>query len=99
MTRIPAPDQLGAIIAKSAAYKLDTKQSRTRHLTDAAVLLACVEGDLPTGMADLTKNDRVRLRYLAERIEPSEPAWDLLDSEQAARGQAVLRRIEALLAS
>jgi hypothetical protein len=70
-TTISVPDAFGALILKAAAHKADTRD-RERHLTDAAVLLACVdpfEERTPSG------SDRSRLLHLrAHLADPTAPA-------------------------
>lgn len=86
-TRISVPDAFGALILKAAAHKTDARD-RDRHLTDAAVLLACVdpfEERTPSG------SDRSRLLYLHENLaDPAAPAWLLLPEEARRNGQAAL---------
>jgi hypothetical protein len=86
-TRISVPDAFGALILKAAAHKTDTRD-RERHLTDAAVLLACVdpfEERTPSG------SDRSRLLHLREHLaDPTAPAWLLLPEEARRTGRAAL---------
>lgn len=93
---IPVPDHLGALIAKSAAHLADP-HDKERHLTDLAVLLACVPGPIPDGLGELTRNDRRRLRHITDTLEPASPAWDTLPQADATRGQHVLDRIARFL--
>ena len=41
ITQVGVPDELGALVAKGAAWLVDPRDRR-RHLDDSAVLLACV---------------------------------------------------------
>ena len=74
---IGAPDVLGALIGKGAAYLVD-QRDRGRHVEDAAVLLASIDS---VGDLDLTlnANDRKRLRALAsELVDQLHSAWFVL---------------------
>jgi predicted nucleotidyltransferase len=86
-TTISVPDAFGALILKAAAHKADARD-RDRHLTDAAVLLACVdpfEDRAPSG------SDRSRLLHLREHLaNPTAPAWLLLPEDARRNGQAAL---------
>ncbi len=86
-TTISVPDAFGALILKAAAHRADTRD-RERHLTDAAVLLACVdpfENRIPSG------SDRSRLLRLRTHLADSTaPAWLLLPPEAQRNGQAAL---------
>lgn len=81
---IDAPDALGALIGKGAAFMVD-QRDRGRHVEDAAVLLASIES---VGALDLTlnANDRKRLRVLAIDLEDQlHPAWLALSESASAR--------------
>ncbi|CAA9257510.1 MAG: hypothetical protein AVDCRST_MAG52-2461 [uncultured Blastococcus sp.] len=86
-TTVSVPDAFGALILKAAAHKADTRD-RDRHLTDAAVLLACVdpfEERLPSG------SDRSRLLHLREHLaDPTAAAWLSLPDDARRNGQAAL---------
>ncbi len=86
-TTISVPDAFGALILKAAAHKTDTRD-RERHLTDAAVLLACVdpfEERTPSG------SDRSRLLHLREHLtDRTAPAWLVLPEAARRNGQAAL---------
>jgi len=87
---ISAPDILGALIGKGAAFMVDQRDSG-RHLEDAAVLLASIDsvGDLDL---TLSANDRKRLRVLAVNLRDGlHPAWLALDGANGGRGQRKLR--------
>jgi hypothetical protein len=87
VTTLSVPDAFGALILKAAAHKADARD-RDRHLTDAAVLLACVdpfEDRVPSG------SDRSRLLHLREHLaDPTAPAWLLLPEDARRNGQAAL---------
>ncbi|KGH45665.1 hypothetical protein IN07_16365 [Modestobacter caceresii] len=86
-TTISVPDAFGALILKSAAHRADTRD-RDRHLTDAAVLLACIdpfEDRAPSG------SDRSRLLHLRDHLaDPTAPPWLLLPEDARRNGQAAL---------
>lgn len=82
---IDAPDALGALIGKGAAFIVD-QRDRGRHIEDAAVLLASIDsiGDLDL---TLSTNDRRRLRALAvDLYDQLHPAWLTLPEGPSSRG-------------
>lgn len=86
-TLISVPDAFGALILKAAAHKTDTRD-RERHLTDAAVLLACVD---PFEERARSGSDRSRLLHLREQLaDPTAPAWLLLPEGARRTGQVAL---------
>jgi hypothetical protein len=86
-TAISVPDAFGALILKAAAHKTDTRD-RERHLTDAAVLLACVD---PFEERASSGSDRSRLLHLrANLADPTAPAWLLLPEVARRNGLAAL---------
>ncbi len=90
---IQAPDVLGALVGKGAAFQVDSRD-RQRHLEDAALLLATIEhvGELDT--ATLSANDRRRLRILATELRrPTQEAWAAMDSAIATTGRQNLERV------
>lgn len=92
VTTISVPDAFGALVLKAAAHMTDARD-RDRHLTDAAVLLACVdpfEDRTPSG------SDRSRLLHLREHLaDPTAPAWLLLPEDARRNGQAALALLTA----
>jgi len=83
---IDAPDVLGALIGKGAAFMVD-QRDRGRHVEDAAVLLASIDS---IGGLDLTlnTNDRKRLRALATVLKDGlHSGWLVLDEGARTRGQ------------
>ena len=86
-TTVSVPDAFGALILKAAAHKADTRD-RDRHLTDAAVLLACVD---PFEERASSGSDRSRLLHLREHLaDPTAPAWLQLPEDARRNGQAAL---------
>ncbi len=87
---ISVPDELGALVLKSAAHQIDSRD-RERHLTDAAALAACIS-DHPFERTRLTGSDRGRLLHLAKELAAqSHPAWLALPVNQRRAGQDTLR--------
>lgn len=89
---VQAPDVLGALVAKGAAYTVDNRDRR-RHLDDAASLLASIDrvGDLE--LRTLSKNDRRRLRAIAAELPLTAASWEQVDAEFRGRGQQNLQRL------
>ncbi len=90
---IGAPDVLGALVGKGAAFLVDPRD-RGRHLDDAAVLLASIDsvGELSL---DLGPSDRKRLRVIAAELSNVTcQSWSALSPPQRARGQ---RNLELLV--
>jgi hypothetical protein len=86
-TTVSVPDAFGALMLKAAAHRTDARD-RERHLTDAAVLLACVD---PFEERPSSGSDRSRLRHLREHLaDPTAPAWLLLPASARRDGQAAL---------
>jgi hypothetical protein len=82
---IDAPDVLGALIGKGAAFMVD-QRDRGRHVEDAAVLLASIESVGELDLA-LNANDRKRLRVLSADLKDQlHPAWLALSEEVSSRG-------------
>jgi len=87
-----APDVLGALVAKGAAYEVDQRDSG-RHLEDAAVLLASIEAVGRLELGDLSKNDRKHLTRVSSMLPDSAAAWRELDDTNRLRGQRQLLRL------
>jgi hypothetical protein len=89
--QLSVPDVLGAVILKSAAHVADSRDP-ARHLSDAAVLLACM-ADPFAGRERLSSgSDRKRLGHLNKHLgDADHPAWSALDADSARDGQAALR--------
>lgn len=88
-TVVGVPSVLGALVLKAAAFTTDSRDP-ARHLTDASVLLACVQDPIAT-RAQLKGSDRSRLRLLSENLPDESSAWRRLDRDHARAAQAVLR--------
>jgi len=88
---LSVPDALGAVILKSAAHLADSRDP-ARHLSDAAVLLACTADPFAERQRLTSGSDRKRLAHLHKHLgDPSHPAWVTLDADAARDGQAALR--------
>lgn len=83
---IDAPDVLGALIGKGAAFIVD-QRDRGRHVEDAAVLLASIKSVGELDLA-LSTNDRKRLRALAAALRDElHPGWLALGDANLSRGR------------
>jgi len=88
---LSVPDALGAVILKSAAHLADSRDP-ARHLSDAAVLLACMTDPFAERERLTSGSDRKRLLHLGKHLgEPSHGAWVALDADAARGGRAALR--------
>lgn len=87
---ISLPDELGALVMKSAAHQSDSRDPG-RHLADAAALAACIS-DHATERARLTGSDRGRLLHLTRELADStHPAWLALPVRHRQAGHDTLR--------
>lgn len=94
VVEIGVPDELGALVAKSAAYLVDSRD-RGRHLDDSAVLLACVEDASALDYASANSNDRRRIKATTDLlVDETHPSWVNLDDadRHGARVNLVLIR-------
>ena len=64
---VPVPTLHGALILKSAAHLVDSRD-RDRHLLDAITLLACII-DVEPIVSDLQGSDRKRLLHLVRAVD------------------------------
>jgi hypothetical protein len=88
---LSVPDALGAVILKSAAHLADSRDP-ARHLSDAALLLACMTDPFAERERLTSGSDRKRLGHLDKHLgDTSHPAWVALDADAAREGQAALR--------
>jgi hypothetical protein len=79
---LSVPDELGALILKAAAYRVDTRD-RDRHLNDAAVLAATIT-DHARELARLKGTDLARLRLVVKALEDSNhPSWLALSEQHS----------------
>lgn len=83
---IGIPDELGALVAKGAAWQVDRRDPE-RHLDDTAVLLACVDDASALDYASASKNDRKRIDLTTRELaDPAHPSWVNLDEADRRRG-------------
>ncbi|WP_156496146.1 hypothetical protein [Microbacterium sp. T32] len=93
------PDELGALVAKGAAYLVD-QRDRGRHLDDAAVLLACIADASDLAYDTMSPNDRRRVRAVLEHVgDERHASWANLDLDDRERGQMNAVLIRTAIAS
>lgn len=92
---IHVPDSLGAIVAKAAAFRVDSRDPM-RHLEDLVVLLAAAERTA-FDQASLSRRDRHHLGGAMARLQDEQAApWSQLsDRDRAFARAAFLRLAEA----
>lgn len=91
--RIGVPDELGALVAKGAAWLVD-RRDRRRHLDDSAVLLSCVLDASELDYESTSKNDHKRIRAVTdELLDPAHVSWMSLDPADREHGSLNLRLI------
>ncbi|MFZ1362723.1 MAG: hypothetical protein WAS05_07305 [Candidatus Nanopelagicales bacterium] len=88
ITTLSVPSAFGAALLKAVAYRADSRDPG-RHLTDAAVLLACIE-DPRADRKSFTGSDRSRVLILARQLPASSPYWKPLSETHRQQGQAAL---------
>lgn len=94
--RIAVPDALGALVAKAAAYEVDSRE-RGRHLEDIAVLLSSSGGARRLELDRLTIKDKRHLRPAISMLDDNlHDAWLVLDAIDRA---VALRVREAIAAA
>lgn len=92
---VDVPDSTGAIVAKAAAYTVDTRD-RERHLEDLVVLLAAASRrDLGP---ILSRRDRQHLRPALERLtDVNDPWWAQLDTREVSFARASFDHLTQLV--
>lgn len=94
---VGVPDELGAIVAKGAAWLVD-RRDRERHLDDAAVLLASIRDASVLDYQSLSKNDRKRIRAVTDELsDPAHTSWINLDETDRIQGAVTLRLVRQVL--
>ncbi|WP_022882720.1 hypothetical protein [Gryllotalpicola ginsengisoli] len=84
---LAVPDELGAVVAKGAAYLVDSRD-HDRHLSDAATLLASIADVSEISFDTISKNDKRRVRALHALLkDATHPGWASLDADARNRGQ------------
>ncbi|NUU08589.1 hypothetical protein [Leifsonia sp. C5G2] len=90
---VGVPDEIGALVAKGAAYLTDQRDPG-RHLEDAATLLASIEDASALDYSRSTKNDRARLRAIKENLTDATAApWVNLDDQARLRSRVNLELV------
>lgn len=86
---VEVPDSLGAIVAKAAAYAVDSRNPG-RHLEDLAVLSAAAGNPRSLGLETLTKKDRLHLRRVIPLLlDELHPVWSVLSDYDRTIGARV----------
>jgi hypothetical protein len=94
VVEFPIPDELGALIMKSAAAQA-SPATNARHLRDAAVLAAMIDDPL-AARSTLRGSDGKRLRYIATELANStHVAWRGLPDVLREQGLDALRVLAA----
>lgn len=84
---VGVPDEIGALVAKGAAYTVDTRD-RGRHLSDGATVFASITDASALDYSRVSPNDRKRVRALHEQLsDVTHPAWVGLDQDERRTGQ------------
>lgn len=97
IAEVGVPDELGALVAKGAAWLVD-RRDRERHLDDAAVLLACVDDASEIDYDSASANDRKRARAVTDVLaDESHPSWVGLERSARRRGMLNLMLIRQAL--
>lgn len=92
---IGIPDELGALVAKAAAFLVD-QRNRERHLGDSATLLASVTDASALDYTSLNKSDRRRLRAMSEHLaDDGHASWAVLEAADREHGRFNLDVIAA----
>lgn len=95
---VGVPDELGAIVAKGAAWLVD-RRDRRRHLDDSAILLASVQDASELDYESMSKNDRKRILAVTGALQdPAHVSWTNLDAADRQRGFFNLRLIRQVIA-
>lgn len=95
---IEVPDPLGAIVAKAAAYAVDSRNPQ-RHLEDLAVLGAAIGVPRALDLDTLTPNDRHHLnRVIPFLTDSHHSSWAILDPYDRELGQRIWARIAGAVA-
>jgi hypothetical protein len=94
---IGVPDELGALVAKGAAFIVDSRDPQ-RHLDDSAVLLASIADASVLEYASASKNDRKRIKATTDLLaDQTRASWASLDEPDRRRGQLNLLLIRRTL--
>jgi hypothetical protein len=97
VAEVGVPDELGALVAKAAAWLAD-RRDRGRHLDDSAILLACIADASELDYDAMSKNDRKRIRAVTDGLmDPAHVSWVNLDDADRDRGMFTLRLIRQVL--
>lgn len=96
---VGVPDELGALVAKGAAYQVD-RRDRDRHLDDVAVLLASIGDVSALDYGSMSRNDRRRIAGVSEQLaDERHRAWTSLDPSGRSLARLNLVLIARVLAA
>lgn len=96
---VGVPDELGALVAKGAAYQVD-RRDRDRHLDDVAVLLASIGDVSALDYGSMSRNDRRRIAGVSEQLaDERHRAWTSLDPSGRSLARLNLALIARVLAA
>lgn len=99
VSTVGVPDELGALVAKGAAWLVD-RRDRGRHLDDVAVLLAGIPDASALDYASMSKNDRKRIRAVIDELaDPTHLSWINTDEPYRSQGMLTLTLIRQALSS
>ncbi|MHB9004013.1 MAG: hypothetical protein ACYC6C_08100 [Coriobacteriia bacterium] len=97
MAEVGVPNELGALVAKGAAYQVD-RRDRERHLDDAAVLLASIGDASALDYGSMSSNDRRRIAGVAEQLaDERHRGWINLDPLERSHARLNLTLITRAL--
>ena len=84
---VGVPDEIGALVAKGAAYLVD-RRNPSRHLDDAATILASITDASELDYRRSTRSDRHRLRAIKDKlVDEISIHWVNVDPAARTRGQ------------
>jgi hypothetical protein len=94
---VGVPDEIGALVAKGAAYLIDPRNPG-RHLDDGATLLASITDASELDYSRSTQGDRRRLGAIKAKLADSTSVhWVNLSVDARARGQMNLALVTAAM--
>lgn len=92
---IPLPSLHGALVLKSAAHQVDSRD-RDRHLLDAITLMACIVDTAPI-LGNLRGSDRRRLRHITRAFDAAPLVAAQAPPDTLRLAQRTLKELRAAL--